>query len=528
MTDPQPTREYGAEIAPVVIVGAGPTGVTAAILLAQFGVPAVVLDRWPDVYPQPRAVHLDDEVFTILDRLGVASEFAAISRPARGLRLLDRRLRVLSEVDRGGLAPASGFPRANMFDQPELERILRARMRELPAVSFRGDVDVTDVAHLPSGAYAVTYRDRTSQADHRVDARFVLGCDGANSIVREAVGARMKDLGFEQRWLVIDVSTRSALGQWEGVHQVCDSTRAATYMRIGEERYRWEFQLLDDESAADFSTLADVQPLIAPWTADADLDDFELVRVAEYTFRALIADRWRDRGLFLLGDAAHLTPPFIGQGMGAGLRDAANLAWKLAGVLQQRLDEDVLSSYEAERKPHVRGVIGLAKLTGVMMTAGGRAGDLLRRAAAPAALAVPGIRQKIADSETAALKHPTWARATRSDRLAGKLAPYAVLARLDGGWSARQTFRLLTTAPLPEHDVRALEARGCSVVEVAEGTPVAVWMRNGRARAALVRPDGTVMRSGRRAGPVVADAVARLRVPPPREVAPSTPSTKVL
>ena len=126
-----------------------------------------------------------------------------------------------------------------------------------------------------------------------------------------------------QRWLVVDIATPIELDQWEGVHQVCDTHRAATYMRIGETRYRWEFQLLPEEDASAFTTLADVEYLIRPWTRTISLEDLELVRVAEYTFRAQIADRWRQGNVFILGDAAHLTPPFIGQGMCAGIRDAA-------------------------------------------------------------------------------------------------------------------------------------------------------------------------------------------------------------
>ncbi|MDO7867257.1 bifunctional 3-(3-hydroxy-phenyl)propionate/3-hydroxycinnamic acid hydroxylase [Nocardioides jiangxiensis] len=497
-----------AVTSPVVIVGAGPTGVTSAILLAQLGVPVVVLDRWADVYPQPRAVHLDDEVFTILDRLGVAAEFTAISRPALGLRLLDRDLRVLAEIDRGGLAPSSGYPRANMFDQPVLERVLRARMHELPLVDFRGDVIVTDVAEVGDG-YAVSYTDRTTGTGQTVGARFVLGCDGANSIVRQAVGATMQDLRFEQRWLVIDVTSEKTLDQWEGVHQVCDSGRAATYMRVGADRYRWEFQLRDGESAADYATLDDVAPLIEPWTTESDTSGFELVRVAEYTFRAMIADRWRREGLFLLGDAAHLTPPFIGQGMGAGLRDSMNLAWKLAGVLQGRLPEDVLDSYEPERKQHVDTIIRLAKLTGVVMTSGGRVGNALRRYLAPAALAVPRARRRIADSETAPLTRSDWINARRRDRLAGRLAPYATISRLNGGWSTDQPFRLITTTELSYPVRHALEARGCRVIRVEASSPAGTWLGGGRARAALVRPDGTVLMSAQTPSLVVNEAFRR-------------------
>ena len=238
------------ERATVAVVGAGPTGVTAATLLAQQGVDVLVLDRYPDVFPRPRAVHLDDEVYRILARMGVGAEFAAISRPAKGLRLLDADSRVLAEFARSTAAGIHGFPQASMFDQPELERLLRANLARRPSARLRGNVEVTGIVrHAMAGHGRVTV-ELTDLATGRSDAvlaDYVLGCDGANSAVRDAIGVRMAGLGFEQRWLVVDIATDTDLGQWDGVHQVCSPRRAATYMRIGADRYRFEFQLLDGE-----------------------------------------------------------------------------------------------------------------------------------------------------------------------------------------------------------------------------------------------------------------------------------------
>ena len=141
-------------------------------------------------------------------------------------------------------------------------------------------------------------------------------------------------------------------------------------MRIGPDRYRWEFRLLTGETAADFQSVAALRPLVGPWVEGIPDDELDLVRVAEYTFRAQIADCWRDRKVFLLGDAAHLTPPFVGQGLCAGVRDAMNLNWKIAAVLSGDLPKSVLDTYEVERKPHARALIRLARLIGVAMTPG--------------------------------------------------------------------------------------------------------------------------------------------------------------
>ncbi|MGH3307598.1 MAG: bifunctional 3-(3-hydroxy-phenyl)propionate/3-hydroxycinnamic acid hydroxylase, partial [Nocardioides sp.] len=394
------TRRPGADPTPVVIVGAGPVGLTAATLLGQYGVDCLVLDRWDGACPRPRAVHLDAEVYRVLARLGIGEQFAAVSRPTRGLQLIDRNHRVFALFDLSGKHGVHGHPRANMFDQPELEHMLRANLKDQSTVSLRGNVEVTAVVQNSQGRVRVDFTDRLTGEHESVLASHVLGCDGANSVVRTAIGAQMEDLKFEQRWLVVDLASRVDLDQWEGVHQVCDPERAATYMRISETRYRWEFRLLEDETATGFGSIEALRPLIGPWVEDIPNDQLELVRVAEYTFRAQVADRWRDRHVFLLGDAAHLTPPFIGQGLCSGVRDSMNLSWKIAGVLSGDLPQSTLDTYEVERKPHSRAMIQVAMLIGVFMTQGGKVGDLLRKAVAPRLHRVPGLRARLLDSQT--------------------------------------------------------------------------------------------------------------------------------
>jgi 2-polyprenyl-6-methoxyphenol hydroxylase-like FAD-dependent oxidoreductase len=486
---------------PVVIVGAGPTGTTAATLLAQFGVQSLILDRWPGVYPQPRAVHLDDEIYRTIARLGIADEFAAVSRPTLGLRLLDRRFRVLAEFDRDPSRSVHGFPQASMFDQPELEALLRANLKRYPRAQLRSDAEVTAVADH-EGRVQVTFTDRSDGRVHHLDADFVLGCDGANSLVRGQIGSAMRDLNFEQRWLVVDMATESDLNQWEGVHQLCDPVRAGTYMRIGRARYRWEFRLLPGETADDFGTLSALRPLIAPWTRGVPDSELSLLRVAEYTFRAQIADRWRRGRIFILGDAAHLTPPFIGQGMGAGLRDAMNLSWKIAGVLNGTLAADVLDSYEQERKPHTRSMIRLALNVGLSMTGGGRFGEVLRRVVLPRLRWVPGLRDRVVDSTTPALRSSALvSKSRRRRRLAGTLCPNPALPsgqRLDGLLGT--AFALITTEPLDTADDAVLERRGVVVLVAESGSELQKWLRRGHATAAIVRPDRTVMCAGRDIG----------------------------
>lgn len=495
---------------PVVVGGAGPTGVTAATLLAQYGIPSLLLDRWESVYPQPRAVHLDDEIRRIITWLGIGDEFAAISRPALGLRLVDPDLRTLAQFHRDPAHSAHGFPQANMFDQPELEELLRANLKKHSCVAFRGNAEVTEVSQREPGRVRVRYTDRVSGEEHVVDAGYVLGCDGANSVVRASIGGVLRSLRFEQRWLVVDVATDSTIDQWDGVYQVCDPYRAATYMRIGKSRYRWEFQLRADETAADFATITSLYPLLAPWVNGVPADELSVVRVAEYTFRAAVADTWRQGNVFVLGDAAHLTPPFIGQGMGAGIRDAANLAWKLAGVLTGNLPDTVLDTYEQERKPHARAMIGLALTVGWSMTAGGRFGNAVRGAVVPRLHLVPGMRSRLTTSRTPALHRSALVHKTLSGwRRTGALCPNAILPtgeRLDAVLG--RGFALITTETPNSGQREQLRRRGAVVIDAAPGSELAHWLQRGGVTAAIIRPDRTVLRAGRRLSGLC-DAVPR-------------------
>lgn len=483
----------------MVIVGAGPTGLTAATLLAQYGVECVILERWESVYLQPRAVALDDEVHRILARLGLRDEFAAISRPHRGLRLVDRTMRVLAEFQRDTRPGRHGYPQGSMFDQPELEAILRTNLARYGTVTLRGNAEVTALIQESDGV-RVDFTDTTTGEPDSIRADYVLGCDGANSLTQAAIGAKMQDLKFTQRWLVVDVATEADLGHWEGVHQVCDPARASTYMRVGKTRYRWEFRLAAGETADDYRDLTRLRPLISPWTGNIPAGELEIVRAAEYTFRGQVADRWRDRRVFLLGDAAHLTPPFIGQGMSAGLRDAANLAWKLAGVLAGNLPETVLDTYEIERTAHARSMIRLAILIGLLMTGGGEVGDIIRRLVAPRVHLVPGLRELAMDSQTPPLRRSALVARRRLRRtLAGRLCPNAILEgerRFDDVAAGR--FAIVTSTEPPGTQRAEIEQRGAVLITVQPGSELHRWLRRGRAHAVIVRPDGTVLCAGQR------------------------------
>ncbi|MGW6063075.1 bifunctional 3-(3-hydroxy-phenyl)propionate/3-hydroxycinnamic acid hydroxylase MhpA [Streptomyces sp. NPDC055189] len=419
-----------ADARDVIVIGGGPTGLATATLLGQHGLRVAVVERHHDVYPLPRAVHLDDEVYRILHQLGVGEEFAAHTRPSAGLRLVDGRHRELATLTRERMTD-TGLPQANMFDQPDLERLLRTNLAGFPGVQVLNGHELRGLD--TDGAPPVTaHVQRPDGTETDLYASCVIGCDGANSTVRRQLGLGCDDLGFDQRWLVVDVRCTRDLDAWDGVHQVCDTRRAGTYMRIGPDRYRWEFQLLDGESAADFAGVPALRHLIGPWVRTIPDEHLSVLKCAEYTFRARVAQRWRAGPVFLAGDAAHVTPPFIGQGLCAGLRDAHNLAWKVAAVLHGRAGPALLDSYEAERKPHATAMIKRAKAMGQVMTGGGPLAALARRRIVPALAHSRTVRRTLLDSRTPALTPGPRIRRRTPRAVRGTLLPLVRLPGPDG------------------------------------------------------------------------------------------------
>jgi flavoprotein hydroxylase len=342
--------------ADVAIVGYGPVGQLLAILLGQRGHRVHVVERWPEPYPLPRAVHFDHEVGRILQNAGVAGALAGRSVPAPVYEWRNAAGETLIRFGRDTERSLSGWPESSMFCQPELEAILDARARTLPSVSVeRG----ADAVALRAGADGVELETRRSGGGtSALRARFAVGCDGANSFVRERIGSGWHDLGFHFDWLVLDLVPSDP--RWEGPlnWQLCDPARPTTLVSGGPGRRRFEFMRLPHETRETLDRPESAWRLLAPWGFSPG--NAKLERHALYTFRARWADRWRAGRVLLAGDAAHQMPPFAGQGLCAGLRDAANLAWKLDLVLRGLASEALLDTYVTERAPHVSALIELS------------------------------------------------------------------------------------------------------------------------------------------------------------------------
>lgn len=350
--------------ADVAIVGYGPTGQVLALLLARLGHRVVAIDRWPDLYPLPRAVHFDHEAARILQAAGVIDDVNAVAETIDTYQWRNAERQLLLELDWRGIGP-SGWPVSNMFSQPDLERVIDRHVKRQPKATVYQGWSATGLAQDDEGVRIEMERGEVRDGrwtptgeTGRVSARWVIGADGANSFVRRALGIEMHDLGFAFEWLVIDVKPREAREWTPKTWQLCDPRRPTTVVPGGPGRRRWEFMLLPGERAADMNSADVAWQLLAPWgmtPANAELE-----RHAVYTFRGQWAQQWHKGRVLLAGDAAHLMPPFAGQGMCSGLRDSMALAWRLDAVLRGQLGPQALESYGTERSAHVQQMIGFS------------------------------------------------------------------------------------------------------------------------------------------------------------------------
>ena len=345
----------------VLIVGGGPTGVTLAVLLARRGVSVIVAEKEAGIYPLPRAAHIDHEGMRILQEAGVAEAVMATSRRASRYDFLNAKGDLLLRFEGGDQIGPGGWPAANMIHQPSVEAELRVALAALPEARLHSGWELQSFADDGAGATATL---ATPQGEQTLRARYLVGADGARSPVRRAAGIAFDDLNFEEPWLVVDVLVDDYSRLPTANLQICNPRRPTTCVLMGEGRHRWEFMILPGESAEQVSTDAFIETLLEPWDIKGAV---RLERKAVYTFRARIAAQWRKGRVLLAGDAAHQTPPFAGQGMCSGLRDAANLAWKLAAVTQGNAANSLLDSYQTERQPHLRATIDMAIMMGKMV-----------------------------------------------------------------------------------------------------------------------------------------------------------------
>ncbi|TDD74271.1 bifunctional 3-(3-hydroxy-phenyl)propionate/3-hydroxycinnamic acid hydroxylase [Actinomadura rubrisoli] len=353
------TTELQADVA---IVGHGPIGQTLAALLAQRGRSVVVVERWERPYALPRAVAYDGESARILASAGIDPSLGEHGRPLGDYVWRNRAgedLLNFTGLDR--ISP-QGWPMVTSMYQPGLEDALIARGAELPGLRVLRGYEATEIADRGGSVRLIAEPRGHGQGSGghgrgplRVEADWLVGCDGANSFVRSAMGTRFTELGFSYDWLICDITPTTPRDYVPDNLQICDPARPRTSVAAGPGHRRWEFMRVGGETAADLDSPEAAWKLLAQ--EGETPENATLDRHAVYTFKAGHAAEWRKGRLLLAGDAAHLMPPFAGQGMCSGFRDAANLAWKLDLVLAGLADDDVLDTYTEERREHVQHAI---------------------------------------------------------------------------------------------------------------------------------------------------------------------------
>jgi len=473
----------------VAIIGCGPVGAFAANLLGKSGLSILVIEQEANPYPLPRAVHLDHEMMRLFQSAGVIDRVAGDMRDTEGHLHVGADHGVIRYMGTVGRARPYSWSNDYFFYQPELEDHLREALADYPNITVQLGVAFEGLEQDEKGVTLRLSEGRTAQA------RYVIACDGSRSAVRKALGIALDDLDFEEPWLVVDAEVDGPVrfpDLW-GIPDdadlqklsvmMCDPKRPATIVPGRGNHRRWEFMLLLGEDDRAMMEPDAVAALVAPYLSGVP---HKVVRAATYRFHGLIAERWRQGGVFLAGDAAHQTPPFFGQGMCHGLRDVANLAWKLEAVLKGQAQGALLDTYQPERDPHVRAVISAAVGAGRYICmldpqAAAERDAAMREAArnaqhGTAADLIPAIAAGIVASGTAGAGE-RFIQPRVGDRLLDDVT--------GSGW------RLFTRTPIENADINVID-----IAALDDAGAIAAWLDARGADAVLIRPDHYVFGTG--------------------------------
>jgi len=485
----------------VAIVGCGPTGVVLANLLGDLGVRVEVLERERDVYPIPRATHVDEETLRNFQTTGLIDDLLPHTSLFGGFEVLDHDGTLLLREEVVERDSVHGYVGSRFFDQPAFERVLRDGLERYASVRLETGVDVTSVETTADSVVATASGERGKALT--VVSSWCVGCDGGRSVVRRAIDVPTDSLAPPTRWMVVDTLLRDpsdAALLPDCFRYMLDPARLTVYAHGFGRNRRWEFQLGADESVPS-------RDEVIAWVARfVDLSRLEVTRIITYAHNALVARSWRKGRLLIAGDSAHMMPPSAGQGMCSGIRDAVNLAWKLARAVEGRAKDCLLDSYESERVPHVREILEGTLAIGRQLKGDTRFQRWRRRTQLKLVASVPPLREYL---RRQSLRRPALGAGALDggSRVAGKPIPQVdvvrngVPCRLDDVLGYRFAL-LVRDAALADEHVEWANAHGVRIQVVGRDFVDTTggldrWMRERDLDFALARPDRYLFAGGR-------------------------------
>lgn len=343
----------------VAIIGYGPTGATAANLLGRLGLKVVVIERDPDIYLRARAISIDEEVMRVWQSVGLADRLQQDMLPGQPIAFVDSKGKPFIEWT---IQPqGSGHPPQQFIYQPAVDTVLREGVDRFANVEILLEHECLRVLNRTDDV-ELMLADLRTDTFKRIRAAYVIAADGGSSPTRGQLGIGYEGKTFGERWIVIDTKVHKIWDAHDRLRFHCNPDRPMVDCPTPLMHHRWEFPIRADEDEAKMSSHAEIRKILH--TQGITEENVEILRAVVYSHHVRFADRWRAGRIFLAGDAAHAMPPWLGQGMSAGVRDAANLCWKLAAVIGGQAPDSLLDSYQAERMPHVKEVTRRAVFVG--------------------------------------------------------------------------------------------------------------------------------------------------------------------
>ncbi|WP_156750559.1 bifunctional 3-(3-hydroxy-phenyl)propionate/3-hydroxycinnamic acid hydroxylase [Mycobacterium sp. 852013-50091_SCH5140682] len=479
-----------ADIYDVAVIGYGPTGATAANLLGRFGLKVVVIERDPDIYNRARAISTDEEVMRVWQSVGLAARLQRDMLPGRPLAFVDADGRAFIETVITGRG--CGHPSQQFLYQPAVDEVLREGVARYPNVDVLLEHECLRVGNRDDHV-ELMLADLHTDAFKRVRASYVIAADGGSSPTRGQFGIGYTGHTYAERWVVIDTKVRKEWDAHDRLRFHCNPERPTVDCPTPLGHHRWEYPVRAGEDERELVTEEAIWRVLG--AQGVTPEHVEILRAVVYSHHVRVADRWRVGRVFLAGDAAHAMPPWIGQGMSAGVRDAANLCWKLAGVLRGELADSVLDSYEAERKPHVTEVTRRAVIVGRIITERRSGVAAFRNHVLRTLTKVPGVLAAgqrrfwipeacYADGFFAGMSSAAVARQIPQPMIVRDGASMPLDDLLGGTWALVYTTALPTGA-------QAWQQIGVQAHRITE-PGLTQWLRAYGADAVVLRPDGFI------------------------------------